>query len=235
MLDIIVGIIGTGVIGALAWIFSLGNRVSVVETKQSGSETLMKTQFESLNTLLNSKFAAMDSRLERIERSMNGHLERDQPMSSVSDIIDSVIEREGGFSNDPLDKGGRTDKGISEKSNPEAWADGKVDNDEAREIYFKKYVVGPGFYKVTNVKLQHQLVDFGVNSGPMIAIKALQRAVGAEQDGILGPDTLSKISPSTGNALASERIKLLGRIVTKNPSQLRFLNGWLSRALEFVS
>jgi len=154
-------------------------------------------------------------------------------------IIDNVLKTEGGFSNDPNDRGGRTNYGISEKANPEAWADGKVTEDEARAIYETKYVKTPGFDKIKDSKLKAQLVDFGVNSGPYVAIKKLQEIVGVPQDGILGPETFAAIdrlhSDDVNNCLVALRVKMIGSIVSKNPSQLKFLNGWLDRAVQFLA
>ena len=106
---------------------------------------------------------------------------------SIKDIIDDVIRREGGekATNDEHDGGGRTQFGIAERSNPQAWADGKVTEAEARAIYTAKYIVGPGFDRITDPRLQAQLVDFGVTSGPAVAIQKVQSLVGQEPDGIL--------------------------------------------------
>lgn len=158
---------------------------------------------------------------------------------NVDKIIDDVIQKEGGsrMTNDPNDFGGRTQFGIAESSNPLPWKDGKVTEDEAREIYKRKYYFGPGFDKIENPRLQGQMVDFGVTSGPRLAIQKVQEIVGAEVDGVLGPETLGKISTFQGDVnreLVKSRIKMIGRIVVKNPSQLKFLNGWLNRALEFL-
>ncbi len=156
----------------------------------------------------------------------------------IDGIIDDLLKREGGFVNDPRDSGGRTNFGIAEKSNPEAWADGKVTEDEARSIYFNKYVKGPGFDRITDSSLMAQLVDFGVNSGPSIAIQKLQTVLRVTVDGILGKETLAALSSrdarEVGNLLVGERIKMIGRICVKNPSQLAFLNGWLNRCCEFL-
>lgn len=156
------------------------------------------------------------------------------------DLIDEIIEREGGSkaTNNPKDKGGRTQYGIAEHANPKAWTDGRVTYQEARDIYDAKYFRGPGFDKVTDLKLQAQLVDFGVTSGPSIAISKIQAILKCEQDGVLGPKTLAAINASDpvilSNKLALERVKMIGRIVAKNPSQATFLNGWLTRALDFM-
>ncbi len=162
----------------------------------------------------------------------------------IDKIIDNVIKEEvgnapnGGYTNDPTDAGGRTQYGISEKSNPEAWADDKVTPEEARAIYHRKYVESPGFDRIPDPNLCAQLVDYGVTSGPVIAIRALQRCVGAEEDGVLGPETLHKLalqdSKTVNNKIVGERVKMIGRLVVKNKSQVRFLSGWLNRAVEFL-
>jgi lysozyme family protein len=161
------------------------------------------------------------------------------PTDETKSIIDAVLKAEGGstVTNDPQDGGGRTQFGISEKANPTAWADGKVTEDEARAIYEAKYVKGPGFDKVSHLPLRTQLVDFGVNSGPSIAVQKLQSLLGVNQDGILGPNTLTALEkadqPYLNNELAKARVLMIGRLVQKNPGQVKFLVGWLDRALGF--
>jgi lysozyme family protein len=156
----------------------------------------------------------------------------------MSDIIDDIIDREGPATNDPNDRGGRTQYGISERTNPEAWADGQVTREEAEAIYRQKYVVGPHFNRIQDPKLQSLLVDWGVTSGPAIAIMALQRVVGVEADGVIGPLTLEAVSEYPAAQLVvwmvGERVKMIGRIVSRNPSQIKYLNGWLARSLEWL-
>ncbi len=160
-------------------------------------------------------------------------------MSKIDDIITQVEIDEGGskVTNDPSDGGGRTQYGISERSNPEAWKDGKVTEAEAREIYFNKYVKGPKFDLVLDPKLQAQLIDFGVTSGPMVAIMKLQGVLGLKVDGVIGPITLTKINTTTNlnNLLLSERIKMICKIVSKDTTQIKYLNGWINRSLEFMN
>lgn len=154
-------------------------------------------------------------------------------------IISDIIKREGPPTSDPQDHGGRTAFGISEKSNPQAWADGNVSEAEAREIYMNKYVKGPGFDRIEDPQLRAQLVDFGVNSGPQLAIMKLQEILGVQQDGILGPETfkaLKSLHPDDVNSsLVASRVRMIGRIVSKDPSQLKFLLGWLDRAVQFLA
>ena len=153
-------------------------------------------------------------------------------------IIAGIVAREGGFVNDPQDKGGRTFEGISEKSNPDAWKNGQPSEAQVRQIYQQRYVSGPGFDNITDTQLRTQLVDYGVLSGPMIAIQKLQGILKIPLDGVLGPVTLSALATvhpeDVNNLLVAARVKMIGQIVVKNPTQLKFLNSWLDRALQFL-
>lgn len=162
-------------------------------------------------------------------------------MNSTNDqIITQIEQKEGGgkVTNDPLDPGGRTQWGISERSNPEAWKDGVVTEAEARAIYMQKYLVGPGFDKIVDPNLRAQLVDFGVNSGPMVAIQKLQGILEVTVDGILGPHTIFAANQKEGrwlcNKLVASRVGMICSLVAKSPSQVKFLVGWVNRAFQFL-
>ncbi len=160
-------------------------------------------------------------------------------MSQVDNIIDAILAREGPPTNDPLDKGGSTAYGISQRANPEAWKNGPPTEAQARAIYEARYFKGPGFDKVEDGRLQAQLTDFGVNSGPAVAVRKLQEILGVPGDGILGPDTLNVVNHEDArglnNKLAVARVLMLARIVANNPLQVKFLVGWLARAAEWIS
>jgi len=155
----------------------------------------------------------------------------------MEDIIDDIILKEGGSKSTNIkeDKGGRTQYGISEAANPTAWADGKVTKEEAREIYFRKYL--RPFALIEDHPAYPQAVDFGVTSGPSLVITKIQEIVGAEVDGHLGPDTKKMVLTYEGDLnleLCKSRLKMIGRLVQKSPSQLTFLSGWINRSLEFI-
>ncbi len=168
------------------------------------------------------------------------------PDNAIDSILDQIIRREGGFSDDPIDRGGATKFGITIRT-LRAWRGGRVSVDdvrrltrgEARAIYRSQYVDKPRFNRIRDKRLLEQVVDYGVNSGPKTATKDLQQAAGTAADGIIGPNTLRAVNRAEaralGNKLAVARAKRLGRIVKRDPSQLRFLNGWLNRALSFVA
>lgn len=154
-------------------------------------------------------------------------------------IILEILRREGGLTNNPRDAGGRTDKGISERAHPDVWRDNQVTLEEATDIYRRKYLEGPRIAEIVDPRLRAQMADIAVNSGPGVAIQKLQGLVGAKVDGVLGPKTLALVNTHPepirlNNLLALERVKMIGRIVQKNPSQSVFLVGWINRALEHI-
>ena len=158
----------------------------------------------------------------------------------VEALIDGIIQREKGYRNVSHDPGGRTNDGISENAHPEAWKDGVVTDEEKRTIYYEKYIKGPKFDQIpaSHPTVQTLLIDWGVNSGPMIAVAYLQRTLGGEDDGRLGPHTLAAIpiqdDRTLTNQLVAARIKMIGRLIQRRPQQLPDLSGLLNRALGWV-
>lgn len=167
-------------------------------------------------------------------------------MINIGQIIDDLIEREGGYSDRAADRGGPTNWGITlttlrrTRNNPELTAEDvkKLTKDEARVIYQKEYIEVPGYSLIPNDRLKVQLIDFGVNSSPSRATKALQRVLGVKDDGHIGPMTLAALTrfgySKANNLLMVERILFLGRLVRDDPSQSANINGWLIRATGFL-
>jgi lysozyme family protein len=78
-----------------------------------------------------------------------------------------------------------------------------------------------------------------VHTGIPQAVKLIQRALLAAgtqvvEDGIIGPETLAAINKSDSTdllaALKSEAAGFYRLIANANPSQQRFIDGWLNRA-----
>ena len=110
-----------------------------------------------------------------------------------------LLEHEGGYVNNKHDKGGMTNLGVTKRVY-EDWVDRKVTEQEMRDltpddvapIYKKNY-----WDRVKGDSLPSGLdwacFDWAVNSGSGRPAKAVQRAVGATQDGAIGPQTLGLI------------------------------------------
>lgn len=102
----------------------------------------------------------------------------------ASDLIDELIQREGGYSARPADKGGPTRFGISEAV---ARAHGykgdmaKLPRDSAAAIYRADYWTKPGLDRIADLapKVAAELFDTGVNMGTGTAAAFLRRALNA--------------------------------------------------------
>lgn len=118
-----------------------------------------------------------------------------------------VLGAEGGFGNHPKDPGGATNFGITIDT-LRAWrktkaSDAEVTIDdvikltiaEATEIYRTNYW---NLLRCGDLPSGIDLLmfDFGVNAGPGTAAKVLQRILGVEQDGSVGPVTLHAVGPA---------------------------------------
>lgn len=159
-------------------------------------------------------------------------------------LLTDLIRREGGFVHLPADKGGATRFGITQTTLAH-WRGHAVTVDdvrnltevEAKEIYQSLYIIQPGLHRLPD-PLCSLMVDFGVNSGPAVAIKALQEVVGATADGVLGPKTLAMVLSSdlrkVNNGVVKWRMLMVCRICRRDPSQIVFLSGWGSRILDFL-
>ena len=102
--------------------------------------------------------------------------------SSVANYIEQLIVREGGYVNNPRDRGGPTCWGITEQV---ARAHGyklpmqNLPRELAREIYEDIYWISPRFDQVAkrSPALANELLDTGVNMGTGTASKFFQRAL----------------------------------------------------------
>lgn len=163
------------------------------------------------------------------------------------DIITEIMVREGWdkYTNHPADRGGPTKWGITAK----AWSayidrlatedDIKdITEEEARDFYEEVYVLGPSFHKIINPHLRELVIDCGVNHGVRRGAKWVQRSVFVKQDGVIGPKTLAAINSRDPLEVYLEviayRVKLYGRLISKNHSQAVFAAGWNNRAAGFL-
>lgn len=190
--------------------------------------------------------------------------------------VDRLLRVEGGRVNDPKDRGGETNYGISLRF---LLAEGKIDLDrdgfadfdldmdgdidgadiraltpyKARFLYFRCFWQRLGCENYPQ-PLGEAMFDQAVNGGIVTAKKLLQRALNAcagcigrrvspvAIDGAIGPATRALLdqvlhAPGCGMPLliqeyrdaAADRYRA---ICAADPSQKRFLGGWLTRARE---
>ena len=138
---------------------------------------------------------------------------------------------EGGYSNHPNDRGGETKYGISSRWYPNEDIP-NLTRERANAILYKDYWIGPRINQLPD-EFADIVFDNGVVQGQSTAITNLQRALGVHADGLIGPNTLNAISNADKNVRRNFIQQVHQRnknIVTQNPSQRIFLNGWMNRA-----
>lgn len=106
--------------------------------------------------------------------------------------FERLIGHEGGYVNDPRDPGGETKFGISKRSYPAEDIKG-LTLERAKAIYRRDFWGVAGCDAVPDA-MKFDLFDMAVNSGPVTAIKTLQRSAGVTPDGLLGPITLQALN-----------------------------------------
>lgn len=180
-------------------------------------------------------------------------------VQNVDQLIDALIDREGGYVDNPADKGGATNFGITEavaRANGFAGDIRIMPRDVAVQIYRQIYWARPRFDEIAkrSERVAAQLFDTGVNMGPAVGITFLQRALTALNrcardypdlvpDGRIGPGTLHALDaflkvrmPPIGETVLLRAIEALRgeryiRLAERRPANEAFLYGWLANRL----
>jgi lysozyme family protein len=163
-------------------------------------------------------------------------------MAVFDTAVSKLLKREGGYVFDPKDRGGETKYGISKASYPSVDIK-SLTLDEARAIYLRDYWNPLRLSEFKDQNLAELLLDTAANMGTKTAALYLQRAAKAlgqniGADGKVGPMTLKAVHAISAASLASEivtaRASRYQKIVLDDPSQKKFLKGWLSRMKEYA-
>lgn len=134
-------------------------------------------------------------------------------------MLEFVLARDGGYVNNPYDKGGETNKGITytiyeqyrKSKNLPVQSVKDISNDEVYEIYYKNYYKASGADMIDDPKLSIYVFDTAVNMGISVAKDLLKKSNGD----INKYETLRK-----------EKYQ---KYVNYDASQGRFLAGWNNR------
>jgi lysozyme family protein len=184
--------------------------------------------------------------------------ERLEDVLDVDQLIDALIDREGGYVNHPADRGGPTCFGITEavaRAHGFRGAMREFPRDEAAEIYRRLYWLRPRFDQVAkrSARVAAELFDTGVNMGPAVAANFLQRALTALNrngkdfadlvpDGRIGDITLAALDAflavrgNSGETILLRALEALQgerylRLAERRPANEVFLYGWLANRI----
>jgi lysozyme family protein len=178
--------------------------------------------------------------------------------------IDAMIERtigvEGGYSNNPADRGGPTRWGVT-------WANAKkyagytgdmrvFPRELAKKVFLERYVKEPGFDRVAEIspRLAEELIDTGINMGQDIPARWLQEWLNAynlqgrlypdiNEDADIGPATIaSLVAFKRSRGAEAEKVMLRGlncsqgerykQLARSRMANEEFVFGWLRTRVE---
>ena len=155
--------------------------------------------------------------------------------TTFEEIIEQVLEHEGGYVNDPTDLGGETKYGITKRFYPDVDIK-NLTEEQAKEIYKRDYWDKNRVESLPE-NLWHIYFDMCVNMGKRTAVKVLQRAANnkgrdIDVDGGLGPATIGALKGVELDRVRAFRVKYYVDLITAKPEQEKFYLGWFRRSLE---
>ena len=182
----------------------------------------------------------------------------------VTRIARDIVQREGGYVNDPDDPGGATNHGVTihtmRRLGLDLTGDGTVDRrdvqslsaGQAEEIFLKEYFHRPRLHLLPE-PLQPTVFDMYVNAGAT-AVRILQELLGEvgydlRIDGAMGPLT-ARAAQAAGvvnmqalvDAYGIARRNYYFALADKRPRSRKYARsqsggkgGWIRRAEEFIS
>jgi len=158
--------------------------------------------------------------------------------------FEHLIINEGGYSNDPMDKGGKTIYGITSKNYPatykivfDLYKDGlkELALDTAKRFYQKEFW-NDMYENINDSSLAFKLFDLGVNMGVKKAVKFLQQTINKllqkEQltaDGIFGEQSLYYANRIERELLYRSYIDTAGMYYKRLWNYFKFGKGWMTR------
>lgn len=182
-----------------------------------------------------------------------------QDAIEVEELVEALIDREGGYVANPADNGGPTRFGITEavaRANGYRGPMRELPRDEAAAIYRRIFWLRPRFDEVAkrSARVAAELFDTGANMGPAVAVTFLQRALTALNrngtaypdlvpDGRIGPNTLAALESFLGlrgkghgetvllRALEALQGERYLRLAERRPANEAFLYGWLANRI----
>lgn len=165
-------------------------------------------------------------------------------MAKIDILWPFILSWEGGFANIPGDRGGATKYGVTistwKAQGYDKDGDGDIDVDDLKLITPEdaKRMCRLNFWnrwkadEIKDQSIANMLVDWVWASGKY-GITIPQQLLGVKADGIVGPKTLAALNKQDARSffykLWQRRKKYIIAICVNNPSQNKFLNGWLNR------
>jgi lysozyme family protein len=147
-----------------------------------------------------------------------------------------LLHHEGSYSDHVADPGGKTMYGVTEQVAREVGYRGNMNElplDLAKRIYLERYWKPISADDIPPA-IRYAMFDAAVNSGPKQATLWLQRALGVQADGVIGPVTLRAAYAVDGNVLKSKMLAQRLRFMTDLKNWHAFSRGWARRISQLM-
>lgn len=185
-------------------------------------------------------------------------------MQSITDIAAEIVQREGGYVNDPDDPGGPTKYGVTihtmRRLGLDLNGDGRIDATDVQQldraqavtIFVEHYYHRPRIDRLPQV-IQASVFDMYVNAGAN-AVRILQSLlvdmrIPVAVDGVIGPQTIAAATRAAGaapdhlaDAYGIARRNYYYDLADRRPASRKYARrrdggkgGWITRAEEFIS
>lgn len=158
---------------------------------------------------------------------------------NLETVLRLIFGHEGGFTDDPKDPGNwssgkigvgficGTKYGITGKTLGNArglgrsatLAEVKALTREEADVILRKQYADPIRFQDLPIGVSYAVLDYAVNSGPVQAVKDLQREVGAKVDGYIGINTINAVK-------AADPEKLINGLSGRRLAFMRSLKNW---------
>jgi len=165
-------------------------------------------------------------------------------MTRFEECLKVILRAEGGYVNDPVDRGGATNKGFTQRVYDQ-WRKNCgipsrsvefITDDEVSSIYKTEYWFAAKCQLLPE-PLDLYTFDAAVNHGVSRAVKQLQHVLGVAEDGQFGPKSIDALHEEMkagqvqelADHLIANRLDFYHSIVDRNPSQVKFIAGWENR------
>jgi len=160
-------------------------------------------------------------------------------MANFRNVVERTLRMEGELADDPLDSGGLTKYGISQAQYPDLDI-ANLTLDQAKEIYERDYWNNLRLGEISSDRVAWKVFDIAVNCGTPRAAVMLQRAVGVEQDGIIGKATIARVNENITlkntqvviDTLAELQARHYAKTVRNRPTNAKYIVGWMERAFD---
>lgn len=145
---------------------------------------------------------------------------------NFDEAFDRLLGHEGGYVNDPRDPGGETNWGISKRAYPAVNIKALTQAD-AKAIYRRDYWAPVRADELPDT-VRFDVFDAAVNHGVSQSAKWLQRAAGANPDGVIGAQTVAS-ARAAGSQLTAHFNGYRLQFYTDSSNWSTYGKGWARR------